>query len=69
MHGGIMTLDINEQEREFLLDLLKAEHSSLVDELLHTDAYEYRGLLKQKVELLKALKSRVEGSFSESRTI
>lgn len=64
-----MTLDINEQEREFLLDLLRAEHSSLVDELMHTDAFEYRGLLKQKVELLKSLQLRVEGAFSENGTI
>ena len=64
-----MTLVINEQERDFLLELLRAEHSSLLDEILHTDGYEYRQLLKQKVELLKELKSRVGGSSSDNGTI
>ena len=65
---NILTLDINEQEREFLLDLLKAEHSSLLDELLHTESYDYRQMLKQKDELLKQLRSRIEASASDSMT-
>ena len=64
-----MTLELSEQEREFLLEMLQAEHSTLLDEVLHTDAYEYRELLKQKVELLKQLKSRIEASRSDSQTI
>ena len=63
-----MTLDINEQERDLLLELLKSEHSLLLDELLHTDGYEYKEMLKQKLELLKELQSRVEASLSESST-
>ena len=64
-----MTLDINEQERDLLLELLKTGHASLLDELLHTDGYEYKEMLKQKFELLKELQSKVEASLSESRTI
>jgi hypothetical protein len=54
-----MRLDINEQERDLLLELLKSEHSMLLDELLHTDGFEYKEMLKQKLELLKELESRV----------
>jgi hypothetical protein len=64
-----MKLEISEQERDLLLELLKAEHSSLLDELLHTDGYEYKQLLKQKFELLKELQARVEASLSESSTV
>jgi hypothetical protein len=64
-----MILDINERERDFLLEILKTEHSSLLDELLHTDSYDYKELIKQKIELLKVLKSRVEASLPESTTI
>jgi hypothetical protein len=64
-----MTIDINEQERDLLLEILKSAHSSLLDELQHTDGYEYKELLKQKFELLKSLESRFETSPSESRTI
>ena len=61
-----MKLDINEQERDLLVELLKAEHSSLLDEILHTDGYEYKQLLKQKFELLKELQSRVEMLLSDN---
>ena len=64
-----MTLDINEQERELLLEVLKAEHDSLLDELLHTDGYEYRQMLKQKDELLKKIRSKVEASLADSLTV
>ena len=61
-----MTLDINELERELLLEVLNSAHSALLDELLHTESFEYRQMLKQKDELLKNLKSKVEASLSGS---
>lgn len=64
-----MILDINEQERELLVEVLRTAHSSLLDELLHTDGFEYKELLKQKFELLKELQAKVEASPVESRTI
>lgn len=64
-----MTLDINEQERELLLEVLKTAHSSLLDELLHTESYEYRQMLKQKDELLKNLKSKVEAALAENMAV
>jgi hypothetical protein len=66
---NILILDINEQERDLLLEVLKVEHDSLLDELLHTDGYEYRQMLKQKDELLKRLRSKVEASLADSQTI
>lgn len=64
-----MTLDINQLEKELLLEVLNSAHSSLLDELLHTESYEFRQMLKQKDELLKNLKSKVEASTAESMTI
>jgi hypothetical protein len=61
-----LTLDINEQERGLLLEILKAEHSSLLDELHHTESYDYKQMLKQKSELLKNLRSRIENSVSDN---
>lgn len=58
-----MTLDINERERELLVEILNTAHTALLDELQHTDAYEYKELLKQKFELLKELRARVETSL------
>ncbi|MEK7723581.1 MAG: hypothetical protein AAB336_04480 [Acidobacteriota bacterium] len=55
-----MTLEINKQEKEILLQVLKAEHKSLLDELHHTESYDYKQMLKQKDELLKNLQLRIE---------
>jgi len=63
-----MTLDINEQERELLLEALRASHKSLLDEIVHTDSFEYKEMLKQKLERLKELESKVEASLAD-RTI
>lgn len=60
MEVKVFTMDLNEQERELLLEVLKSEHKSLLDELHHTENYDYKQMLKQKDELLKSLKSRLE---------
>lgn len=54
-----MTLEINEQEREILLEILKSAHASLLDELHHTDSYDYKQMLRQRDELLKNLRSKI----------
>ena len=64
-----MKLDINEQERDLLVELLKDGHSSLLDEILHTDGFEYKQLLKQKFELLKEFQSRVEATLADNPPI
>jgi hypothetical protein len=69
MEVNILTLDINEQEKELLLEVLTAAHSSLLDELLHTSSFEYRGFLHEKDDLLKNLKSKVEAlNFDGKKT-
>lgn len=66
MEVNSLTLDINEQEREILLEILKAEHLSLLDELHHTESYDYKQMLKQKDDLLKNLRSRIEALISDT---
>lgn len=55
-----MTLDINEQEKEILLEMLKSGHKSLLDELHHTENYDYKQMLKQKDEMVKELRAKIE---------
>jgi hypothetical protein len=69
MEVNILTLDINEQEREILLEILKSAHLSLVDELHHTESYDYKQMLKEKDELLKNLRSRIEATVSDSTAL
>lgn len=56
-----MTLDISEKEKELLLEILKREHKSLLDELHHTESYDYKQMLKQKDQLLRDIQSKIEG--------
>ena len=69
MEVNSLTLDINEQERELLLGILKAEHLSLLDELHHTESYDYKQMLKQKDELLKNLRLRIEATVADNAAI
>lgn len=61
-----MTLEISEQERELLSEILKSAHSSLLDELHHTESYEYKQMLKQREELLENLRSKIDVSVSDN---
>jgi ADP-dependent phosphofructokinase/glucokinase len=55
-----MTLDITEQERRLLLELLEAKNTAMFHELHHTDSRDYRDYVRQSIELLEGLKSKVE---------
>ena len=55
-----MTLDITDQEKAYLLELLETKRTAMFHELHHTDTYEYKDLLKQKLELIEGLKAKIE---------
>ena len=55
-----MTFDINDQEREYLLEILEARRAELLHELHHTDTLDFKEMLKRKVELVEGLTSKLE---------
>ena len=59
-----MTFDITDEEREYLLEILEARHVELLHEIHHTDARDFREMLKRKVELVEGLKSKVRTASS-----
>jgi hypothetical protein len=61
-----MNLNLTEAEQEFLLELLEARHTSMLHELHHTDTYNYKQLLQQKVDLLERLRERLKNMASMS---
>ncbi|MBK7709181.1 MAG: hypothetical protein IPN69_10625 [Acidobacteria bacterium] len=61
-----MTLDFSERERELLEEVLGRECNSLVDEVHHTDSFDYRQGLKEKLEILKHLRTKVEALASDN---
>jgi hypothetical protein len=66
---NILTLELSEQEREFLSEILTSAHTSLLDELHHTESYEYKQMLKQREELLETLRLKVGGMTSDEITV
>lgn len=57
-----MTMEFNEIEKLLLADVLRREHNALIDEMHHTDSYDYKEQLKEKLELLRQIRSRFDSS-------
>ena len=55
-----MLLDISTQERKFLSELLEAKQNSMLHEINHTDTNDFKELLKKDLEVLEALKGKLE---------
>ena len=55
-----MLLDISAQERKFLSDLLEAKQNAMLHEINHTDTNDFKELLKKDLEVLEALKGKLE---------
>ena len=55
-----MGLEVTHAERDFLLEVLDARHTSLLRELHHTDSFEYKALLQEKIDLLERLSQKVK---------
>jgi hypothetical protein len=52
-------LNLTDQERQLLLELLEAAHKEMIQGIDHTDTREYRELLKQKIALLEELMVKI----------
>lgn len=62
-----MRLEITEQERGLLLELLEAKNTAMYHELHHTDARDYKDYVRRRIELLEGLKPKVEGASSAEK--
>ncbi|WP_303721505.1 hypothetical protein [Malonomonas rubra] len=54
-----MKLELNKTEERMLVDILETSLNQLQDEISHTDAYDYREMLKARKVVLQALKSKL----------
>jgi hypothetical protein len=59
-----MNVNVSDAELDFLLELLEARHTSMLHELHHTDTYDYKRLLVEKVDLLEKLKDKLKNATS-----
>lgn len=53
-------LELNDQEREMLIDVLRSFLSELKTELSHTDRRAYRERLKDQEHLIRDIQGRLE---------
>ena len=56
----MMLLDISDEERAFLIELLTAKQNSMLHEINHTDTLGFKEKLKREFDLLEKFKSRIE---------
>ncbi len=54
-----MKLNLNKAEEQVLVVTLDSSLNRLKDEIAHTDAYDYRELLKQRKEILLKLRGKL----------
>jgi hypothetical protein len=55
-----MQLELNENERAYLIEEFRNAHARLLHELNHTDTSDYKAMLKEKIDLVEALQKRVD---------
>lgn len=57
-----MTLDITAEEQNYLLEILDARREELLHELHHTDTLDFKEMLRRKIELVEAVRSKLNGA-------
>jgi hypothetical protein len=55
-----MTISITAPERELMLELLTSKRDAMLHELHHTDTYDYKELLKEKLEVLERVLAKIK---------
>ena len=59
MTSTSISLDLTEEERNLLQEILEAQHRTLLREISHTDHHQYKVGLKKREELLESVLSRL----------
>jgi hypothetical protein len=59
-----MTINVTDQEKELLLELLETKLTATLHELHHTSTNDYKELLRRKVKLIEELKVKIENVHS-----
>jgi hypothetical protein len=55
-------MNFDDKEQQFLVELLAKERLSLRDEIVHTDAHDYREFLKEREHYTDALLRKMQES-------
>ena len=55
-----MNIELTDEERALLLEVLEEKQNRMIQEIDHTDARKFEDLLKKKLEALEAFKGKLE---------
>lgn len=55
-----MNIDLTESEHELLAEILEEKHTRMIREIDHTDARNFKEMLRTKLEVLESLKQKIE---------
>ena len=59
-----MNLEITEEERELMNEILEEKQKRMIHELNHTDTIEFERMLKKKIEVLEGLMRKLGQTVS-----
>ena len=54
-----MNVEITDEEREFLSELLEEKQKHMIQEINHTDTLDFERMLKKKLEVLEGLMRKI----------
>jgi hypothetical protein len=57
--GGLMNINLNKEEINYLLDILEKDLNETKTEIHHSDSHTYKEELKEKVKFVQLLMSKV----------
>lgn len=55
-----MQIEITNEERDVLVELLQTAHREILHEIHHTDTHDYKELLRKKVVVIESLKGKIQ---------
>jgi hypothetical protein len=58
MTGTVVSLALNDEERDLIQELLEERHRTLLMEIAHTDHYHFKVVLRKKAELVELVLNR-----------
>ena len=53
-----MSIEITDEEREFLIELFEEKQKHLIQEISHTDTNDFERMLRKKLDVLEGLMAR-----------
>ena len=56
----MLTLELDSHERQLLIEILEAAEKERLHELHHTDSYEYKRMLRGRLELIQRIAERLQ---------